>query len=52
MVDEPSIEGHIDLETRSSESIEIDGAAGSTGFLANDRNYLYTEYLYACHIHV
>ena len=42
---EPSIEGHVQLETRSSESIQIDVAAGSVGFLANDPDYLGTEYL-------
>jgi hypothetical protein len=41
---DPSVEGHIYLETRSSESVEIDKAAGSVGFLANKNDYLRTEY--------
>jgi hypothetical protein len=45
MAYDPSIESHIELETRSSESIEIDGVAGSIGFLANDREYLRIENL-------
>jgi hypothetical protein len=44
---EPSIQGHVYLETRSSESVQIDVAAGSVGFLANNPDYLRTEYLYA-----
>ena len=47
MAYDPSIEGHIDLETRSSWSIEVDHAAGSIGFLAKDKDYLHTEHLYA-----
>ena len=42
---DPSIEGHIDLETRSSRSIEVDHAAGSIEFVAKDRDYLCTEHL-------
>jgi hypothetical protein len=44
---EPSIQGHVYLETRSSKSVQVDRAAGTVGFLANDRDYLHTEYLYA-----
>ncbi|KAF8224324.1 hypothetical protein L208DRAFT_491211 [Tricholoma matsutake] len=46
MIFEPSsIEGHVYLETRSSRSVEIDGAVGCMGFLAKKCNYLHTEHL-------
>jgi len=45
---DPSIEGHIDLQIRTSGAIYIDNTLGSIGFLANSMDYLRTEHLYDC----
>ena len=46
MVRGPSIDGHIDLEIQSGDSINVDNALGSVGFLAHVKGYLQTEHLY------
>jgi len=46
MACEPSIDGHIDLEIHSGDSINVDNALGSVGFLARGTDYLETEHLY------
>ncbi len=46
---EPYIEGHVGLKIESGDSITIDNALGSIGFLTIDKNskdYLSTEQLY------
>jgi len=44
MACEPSIDGHIDLEIQSGDSINVNHALGSVGFLAHGTNYLETEH--------